>query len=537
MTSGKMKAIITPNKTSRPLYMKIAITILAAVLLTVSLFSEQEKQRILPHDLDKLPVSAHKDLVCSACHLDFKNNQPPPPPAELRRAVCIMCHMPQSRLFRKSIHYGVTIGDPARRMTCKDCHGWHDIYAVKNPEARVFPGQQTATCSRCHEDGALIRSYGLKKKRRRTYSGSFHGKALTFGDLNAPGCSGCHGYHGIRPASDPESAIHPDNLAQTCGRCHSGAGKNYTRGTIHTLPRNSSQWAVWIKLAHGSLIAAFLLISLLYILFDLLHHRRNRNPPPPSSSALSRDKRMFLRMTKTQRLQHFLMIFSVLLLTLTGIPLMFPRCGLVHILLPGSRSFFVRSVLHRIGAVLLIGDTLWIFLYSLLTKQGRSNLKGRLFRKRDLIDFLQLFGYKSGFPLFLHKRGFLGKLFDRHPGLLCREGPRFGRYSVVNKFEFWAMLLGSLIMIGTGIFLWFEEFSLSLFPLWVHHIFYLVHSYEAVLAVLAILIWHMYSVHLNSDVFPMSRIWLTGKITAQQLKKDHPLEYEEMETKVRNKIP
>lgn len=76
---------------------------------------------------------------------------------------------------------------------------------------------------------------------------------------------------------------------------------------------------------------------------------------------------------------------------------------------------------------------------------------------------------------------------------------------------------GSFVMIVTGFFMWNVELSLSLFPLWVHNIFIILHGYEAMLAFLAVIIWHMYNVHLNPEVFPMSRVWLDGKITGHEL--------------------
>jgi cytochrome b subunit of formate dehydrogenase len=80
-------------------------------------------------------------------------------------------------------------------------------------------------------------------------------------------------------------------------------------------------------------------------------------------------------------------------------------------------------------------------------------------------------------------------------------------------------------MIFTGFFLWAKNLSFGLFPLWVYDIFKIVHSYEAILAFLAIIIWHLYNVHLNPEVFPMSRVWINGQITGDELRRLHPLEY------------
>jgi cytochrome b subunit of formate dehydrogenase len=87
---------------------------------------------------------------------------------------------------------------------------------------------------------------------------------------------------------------------------------------------------------------------------------------------------------------------------------------------------------------------------------------------------------------------------------------------------------GSVVMIISGFFMWNVELSLSIFPLWAHDIFIILHGYEAILAFLAVIIWHMYNVHLNPESFPMSKIWLNGKITGKELRILHPLEYEKI---------
>ncbi|MDH7512710.1 MAG: hypothetical protein QHH14_07180 [Clostridiales bacterium] len=104
----------------------------------------------------------------------------------------------------------------------------------------------------------------------------------------------------------------------------------------------------------------------------------------------------------------------------------------------------------------------------------------------------------------------------------------FGRYNFIEKFEYWALGWSSLIMIFTGFFMWQVELSLRLFPLWVHDIFIIIHGYEAILAFLSISIWHMYNVHLNPEVFPMSKVWLNGRITGRELRLLHPLEYQKI---------
>ena len=78
-------------------------------------------------------------------------------------------------------------------------------------------------------------------------------------------------------------------------------------------------------------------------------------------------------------------------------------------------------------------------------------------------------------------------------------------------------------MIASGFFLWATNLSFRLFPLWVYDIFKIIHSYEAILAFLAIIIWHLYNVHLTPDVFPMSRVWLDGKISESRTSDHSPI--------------
>ncbi len=240
---------------------------------------------------------------------------------------------------------------------------------------------------------------------------------------------------------------------------------------------------------------------------------------------LIRDDEIFLRMNRVERLQHILLIASFTLLVLTGLPLMFYEMRLFKAVFSYGRVFYYRGVLHRAAALLLIADIVWHFGYTVFTRRGRGNFRELLPRRRDALDALALFGFNVGLSGWLYRKGLLRRFFDRHPFWKFDRPPDYGRYNFIEKLEYLAVAWGSLVMIFSGFFMWNVELSLSLFPLWLHDIFVIVHGYEAMLAFLAIIIWHMYNVHLNPEVFPMSRIWLDGKITGHQLKTLHALEY------------
>ena len=98
--------------------------------------------------------------------------------------------------------------------------------------------------------------------------------------------------------------------------------------------------------------------------------------------------------------------------------------------------------------------------------------------------------------------------------------------------RYWGATLGSLIMIATGLILWFETQSMAVLPKWVMDVTAVVHGYQGLLIFLVLFLWHMYITHLNPRNFPMNRTWLTGRITLGRLKEDHPLEYERLKGKI-----
>lgn len=245
-------------------------------------------------------------------------------------------------------------------------------------------------------------------------------------------------------------------------------------------------------------------------------------------NSLVRDDEVFLRMNLAERTQHFILIITFFVLIITGLPLFFYEIGLFKSMFSLQRSFYIRGILHRVAAVAFIINLIWHLFYTAFTSRGRDNFKEMIPKFKDFKDAFELFWHNLGLTRFLYRRGFLKKFFDSHPYWLFNHHPQFGRYNFIEKFEYWAVGWGSVLMIISGFFMWNVELSLSLFPLWVHDIFIIIHGYEAILAFLAVIIWHMYNVHLNPENFPMSKVWLNGKITGKELRILHPLEYQKI---------
>jgi len=219
------------------------------------------------------------------------------------------------------------------------------------------------------------------------------------------------------------------------------------------------------------------------------------------------DGEKFQRFNRNFRFQHMVMFSSVILLIVTGMPLKFPGFVLSRLVINFWGGIQNSTLVHRIGAGMLIYFMLHHLVYTILSRDGR----------RDFV--LLLPGLQDAKDIVHNIRHFLGK----HP-----DKPRFGRFSYIEKFDYWAVYWGCIIMIGSGLFLWFENQVMRFLPKYVTDIAHEMHSDEALLATLAIVIWHFYNVHFNPDRFPGTLLWWHGQLTEHEMKEEHPLEYEEI---------
>jgi len=143
-------------------------------------------------------------------------------------------------------------------------------------------------------------------------------------------------------------------------------------------------------------------------------------------------------------------------------------------------------------------------LFSVFSGHGRREFLALMPNRKDLTDL---------------------KAMVRYYFTASREHPHYGRFSFFEKFEYLAVGWGIVIMGVTGLMLWFPQKTMLVLPLWLLDIARVMHSYEALLAFLSIIIWHFYNVHLGPDVFPMSVTWLNGLISEERMRREHPAEY------------
>ena len=225
------------------------------------------------------------------------------------------------------------------------------------------------------------------------------------------------------------------------------------------------------------------------------------------------DDRWVERLTLSQRVQHFLIFITMMVLLLTGVILSFHdswwAAGLVQ--LEGGMA--ARGLAHRTAAVVLMLLSVWHACQVIFTRWGHEEFMRLKPTLQDVKDFVHMTRFNLG---------------------RVQEAPLFGKYSYAEKVQYSGVVVGSLIMIVTGLLLWFENVSMAVLPKWVIDVASIVHGYNGVLAFLVLLLWHLYNVHLNPRVFPMDRVWLTGKISVRELRERHYLAYLEIEEQLRS---
>ena len=114
---------------------------------------------------------------------------------------------------------------------------------------------------------------------------------------------------------------------------------------------------------------------------------------------------------------------------------------------------------------------------------------------------------------------------------MTRKHPRYDRFDYRQKFEYWGMVAGGLIMVITGFVLFFPVQVSQLLPGQLIPAAKVAHSYEGLMALLVVIVWHIYNAHLNPDVFPFDFSIFSGKISRERMEKEHPLELERLEGK------
>jgi cytochrome b subunit of formate dehydrogenase len=220
----------------------------------------------------------------------------------------------------------------------------------------------------------------------------------------------------------------------------------------------------------------------------------------------------YMRFPIARRIEHWVMMLSFTLLGLTGLPQRFPDAGLslgILNVLGGIQG--VRTIHHTAAIVMMFG-TAWHILvmgYSVFVMRDQMSMLPTL---QDAKDGLQALLYNIGF---------------------AKTYPQMGRYTFEEKMEYWAFVWGAAVMGATGFMMWNPITATQYLPGELIPAAKAAHGNEAVLAVLAIIIWHMYGVHIKR----FNKAMFNGKMTEKDMLHEHPLELADIKAGIADRRP
>jgi formate dehydrogenase subunit gamma len=218
-------------------------------------------------------------------------------------------------------------------------------------------------------------------------------------------------------------------------------------------------------------------------------------------------KRYVIRFTLKQRIEHVSVMTLFLLLALTGLPQKFFEAswaqGIITIL---GGIDQVRWVHRASGILFTLFTAAHLGILSALVVTGRAAMS-LVPTRQDFLDAIQQIRYYLG---------------------VTDVPAKFDTFDYKQKFEYWGLVLGAVIVISTGLVLLFPIPATRFLPGEIIPAAKLAHGNEGLMAFLVVIVWHIYNAHLNPDVFPFDTTIFTGKISTDRLHHEHALEYERL---------
>ncbi|MCK5422888.1 MAG: hypothetical protein KAJ08_12020 [Deltaproteobacteria bacterium] len=556
-------------------------------------YDEKEELQNFYVDAHLFNQSIHRGVSCIGCHSDVEQI----PHSKTEKVDCAKaCHLDKWKAFtgenfshrevaenlQQSIH-GVKPDDPPEiaelKPDCKYCH-LNDLYTLPEevPSEKVLarclnchkekglqetfihishrykhktsrsPLEIVELCASCHADEDFLNAVGFtgpKKEAVETYKETIHYRILQLGGNDTAECINCHAtqsIHDIRPPSDPQSSIHPDNRYKTCQAegCHPGAAANISAVDSH-LSRHKDKGPE-IKIVE--LIMEGVMFCTLFMLFTLmgmetygrLRNRdarffrwlrvpqflKKRNPVDRNILGSIPNLHRYVNFTPKgdyQRysihivINHMLIGISFTVAVVTGLPLFFHNSELSYQVINLMGGIDVTRLIHRVNAIVFTLDCSYHLLV-LLLGTIKKLLNGTFDIRRTQFPL-----WKDLKDLYFDFRYFLG---------LEKTRPRMEKFMYKQKLHYLAMVWGCSVLTLSGCCLLFPEFMVNYlpFPKISFNILRLMHAEESVLAFLVITLWHLYNVHTAPGRFPIQWTFWNGKIARDHQIEEHFLEYE-----------
>jgi cytochrome b subunit of formate dehydrogenase len=219
--------------------------------------------------------------------------------------------------------------------------------------------------------------------------------------------------------------------------------------------------------------------------------------------------RFFQRFTRQQRQMHAVLFSSFLGLAATGLPMRFSESFWAQKFAAGVGGFGAILFFHKLCAIVLT--------IAFLIHVKEVFQRGLLHREKGIFwgPTSMVANWKDAKDLFGHMRWFLG----------LGPKPKFDRYAYWEKFDYWAVFWGMIVIGFSGYAMWFAPFFARFLPGWALNAVLVIHSEEGLLAILFIFSIHFVNTHLRPDSFPMDMVVFTGMESEEEFKHKRPLEY------------
>ena len=214
-----------------------------------------------------------------------------------------------------------------------------------------------------------------------------------------------------------------------------------------------------------------------------------------------------IRFNLRERIEHAIVVVLFVALAATGMPQKFHEAGVSKAIVDALGGISQVRYLHRLAGVVFAALTLshlTAVVFGVVTR--RSSL-AMIPRPKDFRDAVRTIRYYLG---------------------ITNERPQYDHFDYKEKFEYWGIVFGSIIMICTGFILLLPLVATRVLPGQVIPAAKVAHGNEGLMAFLVVIVWHIYNAHLNPDVFPFDTTIFTGKISVKRLHHEHELEYERL---------
>lgn len=468
---------------------------------------------------DELPAhaAAGDDApVCLQCHT-FGTDRPVAESVREMSVLCGDCHTEEWTAVGAGGHRDALAAEPNPDLpTCLSCHAGHIDPAASRDYTRLAA---TRKCIECHSRPELIAEYGLPENVGPSYADDFHGATVQFLVAHPAGegqpvvmvCADCHGAHEVGWAD-------PAVVADVCLSCHEKGDARLAGawlGHDPIGPRN--QVLVWLVRIFYYFLIPFMLGGLaINIIFQLAYERRKgarvlKTAGARRIAARLRGEKLpveetVVRFSMTERLEHIASAVTFILLLVTGLPQTRPDLGIANATISLFGGIAGTRLVHRVVGFLFVALMVTHVTRAVLRAIRTRRMPIMVATRKDFDDLLQTF---------------------RHL-MLKGPRPRFGKFDLSEKFEYWGLFLGGIVMSGTGIILVFPELLTQFLPGQVVAATRVMHGLEATFAVMVVILWHSWGVILRPEIFPIDTTIFSGRMSVERLREEHPLEYERL---------